>query len=513
MNILLLVPPDTLSIESSVPDQLEKRKEFRQRLGLLSVAAHLETLGDIRPQFLDISVLGNTYAILEKELSQLEQVDVVGMSLLTFNMLDARRTARIVRSHLPGARIVGGGHHATLYPEETLRLPEFDFVVCGEGERVFTSLVQALAEHAGRPGPEILDGIGGLGWKDETGNARFNPNKDQGIDFDALPPPAHHLVDLSKYNNVLAQQAHVASIQSSRGCPAACTFCDIRKTKFRTRSPENVVDELEKLVQLGTKDFFLVDDTFTIDKRRSIAICDLIVERNLDIGFKVSSRVDTINPETLAALKKAGCYRIHYGIESTTPRLLDYLQKGVTNDKVRRAVKWTRDAGIQIYAYMMIGIPTETRREMLASVDYAIDLKVDYAQFSILTPYPKTELYRQMLADGIVDHDYWQEFAENPQEGFRIRFWNRDFTEDQLREIQDQCMKRFYGRRAYILQELRRIDSFGEFMAKARVGARVLLPGVMRTFDRSVNHWRESSFSRKHQAPDDSALAGIADPS
>ena len=118
MNVLFLVPPDTLSIESSVPDQLEKRKEFRQRLGLLSVAAALEHDLGIRPQFVDISVLGNTYKILEQELAGLASnpPDVVGLSVLTFNMLDARETARIVHDRFPRAKIVAGGHHATLYP-------------------------------------------------------------------------------------------------------------------------------------------------------------------------------------------------------------------------------------------------------------------------------------------------------------------------------------------------------------------------------------------------------------
>jgi radical SAM superfamily enzyme YgiQ (UPF0313 family) len=491
MRVLFLVPPDTLSIESSVPDQLEKRKEFRQRLGLLSVAAHLEKALGLVPTFLDVSVLGNSYKILEHELQELaqkgESPDLVGLSVLTFNMLDARATARIVRARFPKARIVAGGHHATLYPRETLALPEIDYVVCGEGERVFTRLVHELCERGGSPRPEVLDAVGGLGWKDDLGKPRFNPLKDEGVDFDALPPPAHHLIDLTKYNNVLARQAHTASVQSSRGCPAACTFCDIRKTKFRARSPENVVGELKQLAGFGTRDFFFVDDTITVDKRRVLKICELIQKEKLDIEFKVSSRTDMITAEVLAALKKAGCYRIHYGVESATPRLLDYLEKGSTLDRVKRAFKMTREAGIQTYAYMMIGIPTETREEMFQSVDYVTKtLKADYTQFSILTPYPKTALYARMLQDGIVSHDYWQDFADDPREGFKVKFWNKDFTEEQLRELQDECMRRFYGRRDYIVGELRRIRSVGEFVTKARVGARVLAPRIARAMDKAL---------------------------
>src|SRR5205085_71104 len=216
----------------------------------------------------------------------------------------ARATARIVRQRFPKARIVAGGHHATLYPRETAALPEIDFVVCGEGERVFARLVQELRETGSQPRPDVLDAIGGLAWKTRTGQVRFNPMKDEGVDYDGLPAPAHHLID-----------------------------------------------------------------------------------------FKVSSRTDMVTPEVLAALRAAGCYRIHYGVESATPRLLDYLEKGSTPERVKRAFKLTREAGIQTYAYMMIGIPTETREEMFASVDYVTKtLRADYAQFSILTPYPKTAL-------------------------------------------------------------------------------------------------------------------------
>lgn len=489
MKVLFLVPPDTLSIESSVPDQLEKRKEFRQRLGLLSVAAHLEATLHIRPGFLDVSVLGNTYRVLEDELAAMEAPDVVGLSVLTFNLLDARRTARMVRERFPRARIVAGGHHSTLYPVETLRLPEIDFVVCGEGERVFSRLVSELAEApAGTPRAEVLDAIGGLGWKDGDGKVRFNPEKDTEVDFDALPAPAHHLIDLTKYNNVLARQAHTASVQSSRGCPAACLFCDIRKTRFRSRSPEHVVDELEGLVHLGTRDFFFVDDTMTIDRPRVLRICELIRQRKLDIEFKISSRTDTITPEVVRALRQAGCYRIHYGVESATPRLLKYLQKGSSPERVLQAFHTAAEAGIQTYAYMMIGIPTETRAEMFQSVDYVTQvLRADYAQFSILTPYPKTALYQRMLEDGIVTHDYWQEFAEDPREGFRVRFWNKDFSEEQLRELQDACMRRFYGRREYIVQEFMRVRSVGELATKARVGIRILAPRAMRLVDRALS--------------------------
>jgi len=289
-----------------------------------------------------------------------------------------------------------------------------------------------------------------------------------------LPFPARHLVDISKYKHIIGEGRQFFSIQATRGCPAACTFCDIRQTKFRYRSPESVVDEIEHLVSMGVDDLFFVDDTITINKKNLIDTCNLIIERGIKINYKISARVDTINEDVLQALKKSGCYRIHFGIESASPRHLKYLQKGQTPEKVKRACKMTRKAGIGFFAYMMIGIPHETREEMLKTVDFAKNLKPDYAQFSICTPYPKTELYQQMRNEGIVTEDYWQDFAERPRIDFKVQFWNKSFTEKELRKLQDECHARFYSSASYIMKQITKVRSWPDFTAKARMGTKIL---------------------------------------
>ncbi|NIQ04102.1 MAG: radical SAM protein, partial [Nitrospinaceae bacterium] len=283
-----------------------------------------------------------------------------------------------------------------------------------------------------------------------------------------------HLVDLTKYEHLIGEGHQFFTLQASRGCPAACTFCDIRKTRFRMRSPENVVREIEGMVDQGVDDLFFVDDTITIDKRNVMGLCELILKRGLKIHYKISARVDTVNEDLLKALQRSGCYRIHYGIESATPRHLKYLQKGQTPEKIERACQMTRDAGIGFFAYMMIGIPHETREEMFDTVEFAKRLNPDYAQFSICTPYPKTELYFQMLEEGILPEDYWQRFAENPAPDFKVRFWNKDFSEEELRSIQDECHARFYRRPTYIMKQIAKVRSWSDFTAKARMGTRIL---------------------------------------
>ena len=470
MKILFLVPPETLFIESSVPKALEGGKGYYPKLGLLYVAAYYEKTTGNTPVFIDCPPEN----ISEKELLQkFHEIkpDMVAMSIMTFNLLDALHTADVLKRENPNLKICLGGPHINLYPQETLNQQNVDYVVFGEGEKIFTRLATTLDSEG--PKTDSLKNIRGLGWK-MNGKTTVNPLETELLDLDELPFPARHLLDVSRYEHIIGEGQQFFTIQATRGCPAACTFCDIRKTTFRCRSSENVVREVEQLVEMGIDDLFFVDDTITINKKNLMEICDLIVKRGIKINYKISARVDTVNEELLQALKRSGCYRIHYGIESATPRHLKYLQKGQTPEKVERACRLTREAGIGFFAYMMIGIPHETREEMFATVDFSKCLKPDYAQFSVCTPYPKTELYFQMLNEGIVTEDYWQRFAENPTPNFKIKFWNKDFTEKELRTIQDECHSRFYRSPTYIMKQVAQVKSWADFTAKARMGTKIL---------------------------------------
>ena len=466
MKILFLVPPETISLESSVPKALEGGKGYYPKLGLLYVAAYYERETGNRPVFIDCPPENVSQEELSRRVKEI-QPDMVAMSIMTFNLLDALHTARILKKDHPHLKVCLGGPHVNLYPKETLHQPEIDYVVFGEGEKIFFHLIQALESG------DTLKSIKGLGWK-ENSEEHINPAETELLDLNELPFPARHLVDVSSYKHIIGEGRQFFTIQATRGCPAACSFCDIRKTKFRVRSPESVVNEIEQLVEMGVDDLFFVDDTITIDKKNVLEICDLIIKRNIKIHFKISARVDTINKEVIAALKKAGCYRIHYGIESASTKHLKYLQKGQTPEKIERACKMTRDAGVGFFAYMMIGIPHETKEEMFETVDFAKKLKPDYAQFSICTPYPKVELYYQMLQEGIVPEDYWQEFAENPSADFKIKFWNKDFSEEELRDLQDECHARFYRSPTYLMKQVTKLRSWSDFTAKARMGTRIL---------------------------------------
>ena len=471
MRVALVIPPEIHSIESSVPKGLEAGKGTYPKLGILYVASYLEREAGIVPEVIDCPAERLDYPGLERRLREAAP-DLLGFTTLTFNLIDCWKSIRLAKQVLPGVKVCVGGQHVNLYPEETLGLEGVDYIVHGEGERTFALLAAALRD--GTATPEALSRVKGLGWKDgQRSHVHHDPDKLE--DLDTLPMPARHLIDLQNYDHVAAEGQRMATMQTSRGCPAKCLFCDIRMTKFRKRSADHVLAELRYLVDRGVDDIFFVDDTITIDKNRIFEMCDLIKSSGLKIKFKISARVDTVKPRLLEALAEAGCYRIHYGVESASPRHLAFLQKQTTPEKIMEAFRWTREAGIGTFAYCMIGIPTETYEEMLATVDFAIALDPDYAQFSICTPYPKTALYQSMLEGGYIPGDYWREFAQNPSEEFRVRFWNRDFAEDELREIQSECHRRFYSRFGYIARQARQVRNWRDLKSKASLGAKILL--------------------------------------
>ncbi len=468
MKILFVIPPDTLRIESSVSAKLDKGRELRAPLGLLCVAAAVKDLDGVESHILDCPAMDYDYGQVQEQIIE-TQPDLIAMSALTFSLLDALKTARVAKEVDSNIKVCLGGFHANLYPKESLNLKEIDFVVHGEGERAFWELVLALKDGD----LERLKTIKGIGFK--SGEELFLNGPAETIkEMDLLPMPAYGLLNLDKYSHILSKTGSSISMQTTRGCPFQCLFCDIRRTKLRVKSPEKVMEELISLKEQGISDFFFVDDTITVQKERLKLLCELIIREGLEISYRMSARVDTVDMETLKLLKQSGCNRISYGVESGNQRLLDYLEKRTSLEQISKAFQMTREAGIQTFAFLIIGIPTETVEEMEGSVDFVKSIKADYMNISICTPYPKTALYNKMIDEGLIPYDYWQSFANNPTEDFKSKFWNIDFTDEQLRLFQDRLMKRFYRRFSYFFHEIKKVRSKDELLNKVKIGFKML---------------------------------------
>jgi radical SAM superfamily enzyme YgiQ (UPF0313 family) len=330
-----------------------------------------------------------------KDIIDKKSPDLVGITAMTFTLIDVIKTAQIVKSIDRDIKVVLGGPHVHIYPNETIDIPDVDYLVLGEGEITFTELVENITDI------DKLKEIKGLVFKDNgiTVNTGIKPFIDN---LDELPFPARHLTPYRKYSSLLAKRSPITTMFTSRGCPYRCTFCDrphLGKA-FRARSAKNVVDEMEECVNMGIYEFLIYDDTFTIHRQRVIDICDEIIKRKLYIGWDIRARVDSVNEEMLRKLKKAGCERIHYGVEAGTEKILKVLNKGITLEQAMRAFEMTKKAGISTLAYFMIGSPTENREDVLQTIEFAKRLSADFVHITILTPFPATAIYRKGLEKG-----------------------------------------------------------------------------------------------------------------
>ena len=471
MRILLIYPPNGNMITANVPLLEEARDKgeegFYPPLGIMIVAAYAEQNTKHKIEIIDTQVEKMDYTDIEKEIKR-RKPDVVGITAMTFTLIDVIMTAKVVKSIDENIKVVLGGPHVNIYPDETINIPGVDYLVLGEGEITFTELIQNIEN------TDKLKQIKGLVFKE--GDKIVNTGQRTLIDnLDTIPFPARHLTPYKKYYSLLAKQSPVTTMITSRGCPYKCLFCDRPHLgkKFRARLASNVVDEMEECVNIGIKEILIYDDTFTINRKRVINICDGILKRELDIGWDIRARVDNVDEEMLKKLKEAGCERIHYGVESANPEILKVLRKEITVEQVIKAFKLTKKVGISTLAYFMIGSPRETRAQALETIEFAKKLNPDFVHFSVTTPFPATPLYYMGLEEGVLKKDYWLDFAKNPTNGFVPELWEENLSREEWVELLKYAYKSFYTRPTYIIKSLMKLRSFGELKRKAKEGLNV----------------------------------------
>jgi len=472
MKIYFIIPPNIHYIEPYAYIEADKSNVIRPNLGLLYVAAAVKDIPGVDIRIIDMNVTELTLEALERFIAK-ESPDMVGFSVLTFNLLNCMEVSKIVRKCSPQTKICFGGWHPTLYPHETLVFNFVDYIVIGEGEWTFRELVQIYQTKYDILEQE-LGVINGLGYKTLDGRIVINPPRAVLKNLDELPLPAYDLVDASKYSHLLACTDQVVNIMTSRGCPQKCVFCDLRRTPYRYRTPSNILTEIQFWVEKGVQEFFIQDDNFTINRNRTIEFCRLLTDADLDIQYKISSRVDYIDDELSEHLKKSGCYRIYFGVESGSQRILDYLEKGITTQDIKKAFQSAQKFGIDCCAYIMIGVPSETKQDIDITMNLVKEIKPSHLHCSICTPMPKTYLYRKLMEDGIIKYDYWLDFAKNPNPSFKTPFASETFSSEELRTIQNAIQKRFYFNPRIIFRETLKTRGFKQFISKARIALKMM---------------------------------------
>ena len=470
MKVLLVNPPSENIIRESLPPVVEDSTGFYPPLGLLYVAAYAEGVDGCEVRVWDCQAERIGYDELERKIRAYGP-DVVGIQAMTFTLIDALCVARTAKKAKPSCFVVMGGPHPTLYPEESVLLPDVDCVVRGEGEYPFEALLKAI-----RSGHSV-DGIPGVITRKGVSERQSVEETHHIKNLDVLKRPARHLLDPSLYSSPLASQRHVTTMMSSRGCPGKCIFCDRPQMGkiLRKRSAESVVAEMAFCVrELGIGEIIFYDDTFNIDKARVKEICERILCSGLKVRWSIRARIDAMTPEIIRNLGKAGCNRISYGVETGSQRLQKLIRKNLDLDQVREVFAATRREGIETLGYFMIGLPTEKKEEVDETVALMLSMPMDYAHIAVFTPYPGTSIYHDALTQGVYDVDYWRAFARNPTPGFVPRYWNENFTDSMLLEILKSAYSKFYGRPGYMIKRLCKVRSAGELLRKATLGFKLL---------------------------------------
>lgn len=459
MKVALIRPPEINRVWVGIPRFFNEGIFLFPPLGIMQLKAYIEKYTSHEVIIYDSLIHRANYEKVAKFIKKISP-QVVGISTFTHSLVDVVETARAIKKVNPLLHVVLGGPHTYSFPDESrylLDLGCIDSIILGDGEETFKAILEALDKKGG------FEEITGIIYKDKRQNVIRRGNPVFIDNLNALPFPSRNLYRFQCYYTPASHGHLMTTMITSRGCPYNCKFCNVQR-KYRARSIENVVDEMELCSKSGFKEIFFIDDTFNISAGRVVQLSEEILRRGLKIEWGCKARCDNIDKETLKIARRSGCIRIHYGVETGMDKGLDSIAKRVTLKTVRGALNETKKAGIRTVAYFMIGCPHERdKSDILKTINFANSLPADFAVFSLLSPYPDTPFYREGVERGVFDRRYWQQFFQNPVVNCDLpTSWQEHFSRDELLSFLKIAHRRFYYRPKIIFNAVSDIHSFTE---------------------------------------------------
>lgn len=404
MRILLIFPPNVDTVE---PFKSSKVKPpplmWGYPLGLGYLAAVLKRKG-FEVSMVDACFDGLT---MDETLVRVREYkpDLVGIGSLTHVLKSSIELAKKIKLFDPQIKVVFGGPHATYDWDNLLKLDFIDYIIVGEAEETFSELCVKLKDNAS------IEDVRGIALRTGSGERKKTQFRPLIEDLDKLPFPERELVDFRKYIKSYGVLEKSVDVMSSRGCTNRCVFCSSSHLfgRWRTRSPENIICELKELIAKypEIRSINFMDDDFTADKGRVLKLCGLLAAERLNkYNWVCLARVDQLDEEMVQAMRSAGCRRVHLGIESGSPEILKNINKRISLDQARTAVRLLTKAGIEAYSFFMVGHPGETKESIRLTKKFAKELKSANTGFFVTQIFPGTRLAELQPVASWTDYIY-----------------------------------------------------------------------------------------------------------
>ena len=461
MKVLLLTP---IISNRELWGQYEKGGGSYFPIGLLSIAAVLKERNH-EVALIDASTLRWNEERLLKHLKD-NVYDVIGFgNAYTALVHVVFRTAKLCRRVLPTAKFVIGGIHPTLFPRETLEAcPEIDYAVFGEGELTLLELIEFL-QNAEKTEPHHIKGVA---YRDGSGQIKMTGLRPVIGNLAEIPPLPYDLLEVKKYtpppSNYKCLPTFGFLVQ--RGCPYRCAYCDprIHGKIVRHESISKIIDQMKYLKDsYGMKGILFHDSCLTINRKFASNLFQRMIQEDLDLTWTCFTRVDKVDPELLALMKRAGCWSVAFGLESGNDVSLQRVQKGVTVKQNIEGVQMAKEAGLEVIGSFILGLPGEDEAMTLNTIHFAKRLKLSIAVFFLPVPFYGTRLYEMCKEEGgLVDNIQWDDFKqwmdqENPL------YINPLIGKERMVGLYNYAMKSFYLSPDYILRSVCSIRSFEDF--------------------------------------------------
>lgn len=376
----------------------------------MSLSAVLKKAG-FQPAVLDLGIEKNPYQVLDRTLNEIRPrfVGLTSTTPLFFEAADIAK--RIKEKFASDVKIIYGGPHATALPEESLEKSDIDIVVVSEGEEAMVEICQDK---------NIAD-IKGIYYKNNE-KILSTPPRPPIKDFNSLPFPDISVYDIKRYkaSRLVSRGTPTINLETSRGCPYNCSFCNrnIFGKLFRPKEPERVIEEMKYFLKLGIKGIRIADNNFIVDINRAKRICELIIKEKLKFPWTLAAgirvdRVDREFEEFLGLAKKAGCYETGIGFESGDQKALDSIDKGITLEQSIKCMEIVKRVGMDSVGFFIFGLPTDTEESLKKTMDFALKLRPDLAKVTIAMPYPGTRLFEQLDKQGLIKTRDWSKYNQH----------------------------------------------------------------------------------------------------